>query len=234
MSPSWRPRSAPRSPGDRLGSAWPACDGQLGADRQSLFAIEPVDALVVDRPALAPKQNVQPPIAVADSNGSQVLQPDPQGCLRITLRSVALRRPFEAGGDASPPLTRRGRRPLVDGRRDRDARRALELMGWSAPSPRFILMGQRLIDETGMSIRNTPRDAAVFGVDIGRTSFTSLGCTARARRCSERRCGVTRSFSSSSAPRLRWWGWRPVRAPSGWRASSRRSGIRSGSSRPSS
>lgn len=49
-------------------------------------------------------------------------------------------------------------------------------MEWSAPSPRFILQTQSLIErDIIMSLRNTPRDAAVFGIDIGKNVFHVVG-----------------------------------------------------------
>jgi hypothetical protein len=46
---------------------------------------------VVHRPAFAPQQHVQAPVAVADPNRSQIAQPHAQLDLRITPRPVALR-----------------------------------------------------------------------------------------------------------------------------------------------
>jgi hypothetical protein len=83
-------------------------------------------------------------------------------------------------------------------------------------------------------IRNAPKEAAVFGVDLGKNLFHVVGLDARGgvvQRAKFRRDTV---LAFSNAPRQPWWGWRPALDRSGSRASCRRSDTRCGSCRRSS
>src|SRR5579875_2898108 len=49
-------------------------------------------------------------------------------------------------------------------------------MGWSAPPPRLTLVGGlNTREEMIVMMRNKPRDAAVFGIDIGKNVFHVCG-----------------------------------------------------------
>jgi hypothetical protein len=52
-------------------------------DRQAIFAVQPIDPLVVRRSAFPAQQHVQAPVTVAYSRGRKLLQPHPQRRLRI-------------------------------------------------------------------------------------------------------------------------------------------------------
>ena len=73
--------------------------GQLRADRQPFFGMEPMDPLVVHHPSLLPQQqHVQAPVAVAHPYRGQVLQPHPQSGLRVPPGAVALHDAEESRG----------------------------------------------------------------------------------------------------------------------------------------
>ena len=83
-----------------LHRSWGGCAGRgatrgpltrflrLDPDAEPFLAVEAVDPLVVDPPALPPQQDVQPPVAVPHPRRGQVPQPHPQRrlVLRLTLR----------------------------------------------------------------------------------------------------------------------------------------------------
>lgn len=60
---------------------------------EPLLTIEPVHALVVDLPALAPEQDVNAQITVAHARRGQFPNPPSQHGLIVTDRSVAMPRP---------------------------------------------------------------------------------------------------------------------------------------------
>src|SRR4029077_19183291 len=64
----------------------------------------PVDTFMIHRPALPPKQDMKPPVTVANPHGRQVLQPEAQRCLRVARRSGSLGWALETGRLAGPPL----------------------------------------------------------------------------------------------------------------------------------
>lgn len=77
-----------------------------GQQRQAFRAIESVGSLVVDRPALAPREDVPPPVAVAHPRSRQITQPHPQPKRGLIVRyaPLALDRAAQAEDVAGPPL----------------------------------------------------------------------------------------------------------------------------------
>ena len=69
--------------------------GVLAPQGQPLQAVEAVDPLDVDRPALAAQQDVEPAVAVADPAGGQLAEPQPQGLLRLAAGTVVVGRSGE-------------------------------------------------------------------------------------------------------------------------------------------
>jgi hypothetical protein len=69
-------------PGLRCGSDLPlgTCDtptGELFTHYQAFLAVEAVDPFVVDLPAFTPEQDVEPAIAIGNSDTRQLLQTQP-------------------------------------------------------------------------------------------------------------------------------------------------------------
>src|SRR5205085_11825540 len=64
----------------------------LEPQRQTFKFIEPIDSLMVHHPALSAQQDVQPQIAIADSCGGQLSQPQPQRLLVCSTMSVEVSR----------------------------------------------------------------------------------------------------------------------------------------------
>ncbi len=77
----------------------------------AFLAVEPVQALVVDHPALALEQDVQASISVADPARGQILQPHAQCRSRIAAGPVPVGGPSKAVGLTGPAL-RHGERRL--------------------------------------------------------------------------------------------------------------------------
>lgn len=85
-----------------------------------------------------------------------------------------------------------------------------------------------------MTIRNKPRDAAVFGIDIGKTVFHVVGLDATGapiQKATFRRETLLQFFERASPVLV---GWRPALGRNGLRANFRRSGTQCGSFRRSS
>jgi hypothetical protein len=79
-------------------------------------------------------------------------------------------------------------------------------------------------------IRNKPRGATVYGIDLGKNIFHVVGADPAGniiQRVKFRRIRCLRSLNVRSQ---HWWGWRPAQGRNGWQGSCRRWDIRSGSS----
>ncbi len=85
-----------------------------------------------------------------------------------------------------------------------------------------------------MGMRNQPRPANVFGIDIGKNIFHVSGSTQPASRFKRRPSDAKRSCSSSHGLSQPWLEWKPALAHNDWLARSPQWGTRSGSCRPSS
>src|SRR5438046_4882882 len=83
-------------------------------------------------------------------------------------------------------------------------------------------------------IRNTPRGATVYGIDLGKNIFHVVGTDPAGNIVQRLKFGVTLCLSFLRAPTQRWSAWKPAQARNGWRESCRRSDIASGSSQPNS
>jgi len=51
--------------------------GSLALQGQAFLAVEPIDPLVIDPPALPAQQNMQTPVAIADPGLGQLLEVSP-------------------------------------------------------------------------------------------------------------------------------------------------------------
>ena len=79
--------------------------GSPGPYLQAEFAVQPMDAFVIDRPALAAQQDMDALVSVANTDFCQFLDATLQSVLRWPLRLVPLDRPRLTNNPASPPLT---------------------------------------------------------------------------------------------------------------------------------
>jgi hypothetical protein len=77
----------------------------LQASRQPSEAVQPIDPLVIARPALAPEQDVETTRPTAHPGGSRIPQPPPERHLILRRTAVAVGRAMHRDDATRPPLT---------------------------------------------------------------------------------------------------------------------------------
>lgn len=80
--------------------------GEFSSHYKAFFAVEAVDPLVVDLPSLTPQEDVEPAIAIGDSDSGKLSQTEAQRQLRIGCASVTMCRPWPSEHPKGPPFAR--------------------------------------------------------------------------------------------------------------------------------
>jgi hypothetical protein len=80
--------------------------GELFTHYEAFLAVEAVDPFVVNLPAFAPEKDVEPAIAVGNSDACQLLQTQPEDQLGICRAPVTVCRPWPLHDPKGPPLAR--------------------------------------------------------------------------------------------------------------------------------
>jgi hypothetical protein len=78
--------------------------GMLPTQVEALLAVYPVGPLMIDAPALAPKQNLNPTISISNPRLRDLSDPQPQGSVVLAVRKVTMGRAPNPNNLASSSL----------------------------------------------------------------------------------------------------------------------------------